>query len=200
MFFNVQWQQWFSSGSVPLLNKYRGNTEPHTPPHPKDKTNKGNISGHNDNIKFTNIAGDVPFQEKVSLWRSTVINLREILIQIMQFLSPHSNPNQGHVAEMSHHLNPAVHGAYIWLAYPRSHTRRKCKYCNKTLRNNTAPVSWKGFALFIFPTFSNIVWLWASTQITVIKTGFQVQFSEILLQAASSLFCALCSLSCHFHH
>jgi hypothetical protein len=56
--------------------------------------------------------GDVLFQEKVSLWRSG-INLSEIIIQTMQFLSPHSNPNQGHVAGMSHHLNPAVHGAYI---------------------------------------------------------------------------------------
>ncbi len=52
------------------------------------------------------------------------------------------------------HLNPAVHRACIWLAYPHSYTRNKCKYCNKTCCNSINSTSRMGSTSFFFPSLA----------------------------------------------
>lgn len=80
-------------------------------------------------------------------------------------------------------LYPAVHGAYIWLASPRSPGRHKCKYCNKTLSNNLAPVSWRGFTLFIFPHISAILFDGdCILKYQLLKQGFRCGFPASILQ------------------
>lgn len=72
-----------------------------------------------------------------------------------------TNTNWRCVAGMSH-LNPAVHRACIWLAYPHSHTMNKCKYCNKTFCNCIHTASQKSCILFR-PKLNNIGFLWAKS-------------------------------------